>query len=37
MLASISLWYGSIRVDKLLETNNGEIFKIESTSGSVLH
>ncbi len=37
MLTSISLWYGSIKVDKLFETNSGEIFKIASTSGSVLH
>ncbi len=37
MLTSISLWYGSIRVDKLLDASNGEVFKFDTTSGHVLH
>jgi hypothetical protein len=37
MLTSISLWYGSIRVDKLLDATSGELFKIDTTSGHVLH
>ena len=37
MLIPVNLYYGSIRVDKLVETISGEIIRVNYTSGKLQH
>jgi hypothetical protein len=37
MMAKISLWFGPIRADKVIETANGEIFSVNYCSNRICH